>query len=322
MNDFSRLKFLLFIPLALAISGCFSQFSSPGQVVDGGLINVGLGGIKRNSTGKSLTGADISATIEDDLGVEYPVKVEGLFRAYPDHTSTYSRETLDRVNTFWNELEPYDGMWWATIRLVTLGGAPLGLSDGPATLRITSPELINTGWQYEGNLAAGIPIQILPGTTSISNDELQQYSSYRHQRSLTIRPDDLTGVSEVGGMQVKMTYNTAALSAATITPRFVPYSHDPNINIIQHTVDNGDGTNSLIAMVTNPEGFVPNADPGTYVAGNSTFADLSFAVVLVDATTLADGWNANYWFETADSYFIDQNGDVIATVAPVLDRSF
>ena len=153
-------------------------------------------------------------------------------------------------------------------------------------------------------------------------DELQQFSSNRAARVLTVTPDDLTSVTEVGGMQIKMTYNIAALSGY-FPPRLVPYSHDPGINIIQHTVDNGDGTRSLIAMVTNPNSFVPEADVTSgYVNGSSTFADLAFAVVLKDSTTLADGWTANYWLESADSYYIDSNGDVIAGLTPVLDRSF
>lgn len=326
MNEFSRFKSLLFVAFALAISACQSQYPLPGKIQQNGLVQVGLGGIKRNfPSGTSLIGADITAEIKDDTGIWQQMRVEGLFRAYPDNTSTYALETLDRnttTNPFWSELEPYDGMWWATIRVATPAGVPLVLNPGAGTLRITSPELVSTGWQYEGDLATGIPVDIIAGTASVANDELQQYSSYRHARVLTVMPDDLTGVTEVGGLQIKMTYNVAALEGF-ITPRFVPYSHDPNINIIQHTVDNGNGTKSLIAMVTNPASFVPAADTAAgYVDGSSTFADLNFAIVLKDTTTLADGWTANYWLETADSYFIDANGDVIVSVSPVLDRSF
>lgn len=326
MNDLSRFKTLIFVAFALIISACQSQYPLPGKLQTNGIVQVGLGGIKRNfPDGKALTGADIAAEIKDDTGVWQQMKVVGLFRAYPDNTSTYALETLDRdttTNPFWSELEPYDGMWWATLRVQTPAGVPLVLNPGAATLRINSAELVSTGWEYEGDLATGIPVEIIAGTATVSNDELQQYSSYRHARVLTVKPDDLTGVTEVGGLQIKMTYNIAALTGF-ITPRFVPYSHDPNINIIQHTVDNGDGTRSLIAMVTNPASFVPASDTTSgYVDGSSTFADLQFAVVLKDATTLADGWTANYWLETADSYFIDANGDVIASVTPVLDRSF
>lgn len=322
MKALSRAKLLLYVPLALFLGGCFTQFPSPGAIQDGGLINVGLGGVKRNWPAKALVGADINATITDNGGTTYALKVEGLFRAYPDYTSTYAREVLDRSNAFWNVLEPYDGMWWATISIRSANGSLLGLQPGPATIRITSTDLVNTGWEYEGDLVAGIPIEVLPGTATVTNDEKQQYSSYRHQRALTISPSDLTGVANVGGFQIKMTYNTAALQAGAIDPRFVPISHDPNINIIQHTVDNGDGTKSLIAMVTNPQGFVPSSAPGTYVAGNSTYADLAFAVVLADASALADGWDSNYWLETSDSYYIDTGGSVIGSVSPVLARSF
>lgn len=128
----------------------------------------------------------------------------------------------------------------------------------------------------------------------------------------------------VGGFQVKLTYNTAAVgSATTVFPRVVPYSHDPNINVIQRTVDNGDGTQTLTALVTNPQGFVPDSsDGGSWVVGSSTFEDLQFAVVVSDQLGLADGWELNYSLDAAESYYIDGNGDVILTMTPVLGRSY
>ena len=139
-------------------------------------------------------------------------------------------------------------------------------------------------------------------------------------------PDDLSGVTEVGGLEVKITYNTSAVafggSSAKTFPRVVPISHDPNINIIQHTVDNGDGTETLTAIVTNPNGFVPNADlGGSWAIGKSTFADLALAVTGRDVTVFAD-WESNYSIDAADSYYMDLNGDQIATVNPVLAVSF
>ncbi len=142
---------------------------------------------------------------------------------------------------------------------------------------------------------------------------------------LTVGPNDLTGITEVGGFQVALTYNTAAVatdSPPIVYPRVVPYSHDPNITLIQSTVDNGDGTQTLTAMVTNPNGFVPNADlGGTWAIGKSTFDDLQFAVIVRDVTNL-NNWTTDYWIEAAESFYIDLGGDPIATVSPVLGRSF
>ncbi|MGI9344530.1 MAG: hypothetical protein ACR2QV_17005 [Gammaproteobacteria bacterium] len=311
--------------LALLTSGCITTVTTPSYALAGDLVQVGLGGIKRNSTGKSLVGADITATITDANSVVHNVTVAGLFRAYPDYTSWYARDSLDRADGVFGNVEPYDGMWWATLSLADQSGNPLPLATGTATIAITSAELVDTGWASEGTLS-NFTIEILAGTRSPTSAESQQYAAYRHQRVLTVSPNNLNGVSEVGGFQVSLTYNTSAVSTSAppvIYPRVVPYSHDPNITLIQSTVNNGDGTETLTAMVTNPNGFVANADlGGDWAIGKSTFEDLEFAVIVVDTSALADGWESNYWLESAESYYIDLNGDAIVAVNPTLGRSF
>jgi len=326
MNLF-RIKIVIAsLCLALLTSGCITTVTTPSYARSGDLVQVGLGGIKRNSTGKSLIAGDIAATITDSNSVVHNVQVAGLFRAYPDHTSWYARDSLDRQDTFFGNVEPYDGMWWATLELSDPVGNPLPLATGAAVISIASAELIETGWGSEGTLSS-FPIEIIAGTTLPTNAEEQQYTAYRHRRSIVISPDDLTGVTEVGGFQVAITYNNAAVDtgggAAVVYPRVVPYSHDPNITLIQSTVDNGDGTQTLTAMATNPNGFVPNADVGgAWSVGKSTFADLQFAVIVTDTTDLAPGWESNYWIELVDSYYIDLSGDQIASLDPVLSQSF
>ena len=312
--------------LALVTSGCITTVTTPSYARAGELVQVGLGGIKRNSSGKSLVPADLTVTITDSNSVVHDVQIAGLFRAYPDHTSWYARDSLDRQDAFFGNVEPYDGMWWATLELSDPVGNPLPLATGAATISITSAELIDTGWTSEGTLSS-FPIEIVAGTTTPTNEEEQQYTAYRHRRSIVISPDNLTGVTEVGGFQVAITYNSSAVAtgggSAVVCPRVVPYSHDPNITLIQSTVDNGDGTQTLTAMATNPNGFVPNADVGgPWSVGKSTFADLQFAVIVTDATDLGSGWESNYWIESADSYYIDLNGDQITTANPLLSRSF
>jgi hypothetical protein len=311
------------------LSGCITTATTPTYALSGDLVQVGLGGIKRNSTGPSVNGgADLTATLVDASSTVHNVQVLNTFRAYPDHTSWYARDALDRQDGFFGNVEPYDGMWWVTLKLIDpTTGFPLPLAKGLATLTISSPRLIDKTWSFEGSLTSWT-LEILEDasvrTRSPTTEEEYQYAAYRHQRALHIEPDNLTGVTEIGGLQVKLTYNTAAVETGIplIFPRFVPISHDPNINIIQHTVDNGDGTKSLTAIVTNPEGFVPNSDlGGSWAIGKSTFADLQFAVVVRDAASLST-WDSNYWLESAESYFIDTNGDVIASVNPVLGLTF
>jgi hypothetical protein len=285
---------------------------------------------------------DLDATITDANSVVHDVSVIGLFRAYPDHTSWYARDSLDRSSAnLFGGLEPYDGMYWATLQLTALGGAPLPLAPGPATIAITSTELVDTGLEFgfgysEGTLAS-FPIEILEGTRVPTYEETQQYTAYRSQRGLTIEPSTLAGISEVGGLQVSLTYQTSRIGqgggGATVAPRIVPLSHDPNINLLQSTVDNGDGTSTVTAFMTNPNGFVANADlGGDWTVGKSTFADLGLAVVATDAGTATNAdpftdWDSDcagpcYWIETAESFYVDSNGDVLVTVSPVLGLSF
>jgi hypothetical protein len=145
----------------------------------------GLDEIPRRVTG------DLDATITDANSVVHDVSVIGLFRAYPDHTSWYARDSLDRSSAnLFGGLEPYDGMYWATLQLTALGGAPLPLAPGPATIAITSTELVDTGLEFgfgysEGTLAS-FPIEILEGTRVPTYEETQQYTAYRSQRGLTI----------------------------------------------------------------------------------------------------------------------------------------
>ena len=71
------------------------------------------------------------------------------------------------------------------------------------------------------------------------------------------------------GLQVKVDYDPTR--NYRVLPRLVPVSHDPNISIVQSTVDNGDGTHAVVAYVTNPNGFV-ELDGGAWTVGQSTWS--------------------------------------------------
>jgi hypothetical protein len=327
-------KLFCLLALAWLMSGCITTAPTPAYALSGDLVQVGVGGIKRNASTRTLRFGDITATIRDSAGVTRNVKVQGLYRAYPDYTSQYARDVLDRNDAFFGEVEPYDGMWYVTLWLVNPStNQPLPLAAGPATIAVSSAELTDTGWAQEGSLS-NFPIEILEDaavrTRMPTDPEQSQYTSYRAERAMTVSPDSLAGVSNVGGFQISLTYNSAAV-VGILEPRLVPVSHDPNLSILQSTADNGDGTKTLVAMVTNPNGFVadssPAADPnnpavGEWGIGKSTFRDLEFALIFKDGTNLADGWQTNYQLDGADSFYIDVNGDVIAGVNPVLGRNF
>ena len=319
--------------LALAmVSGCISTRPIPGYARSGDLVSVNLGGIKRNTddgTGMPvdiLKPGQLTVTITDSASTVHQALVRYTYRAYPDFTSNYAVDALDRDNGWISGAGaplPYDGAWWTTIQLVDFAtNDPLPLATGPATIAVASSSLVDTGWDTgsggEGSLAS-LSIEILPGTATPNDVDAYQFFAFAPAPALSIRPDDLAGITDIGGVQVQVTYNTSALttSTSTVKPQIVPLSHDPNVNIIQRTVDNGDGTESVMALVTNPNGFVPAA---SWSVGKSTFADLQFAVIVQESGPILKQatWASNFWIDTANSFYIDSNGDEIPTVEPVL----
>jgi hypothetical protein len=74
-------------------------------------------------------------------------------------------------------------------------------------------------------------------------------------------------------------------------------------------------------MVTNPKGFV-DFKGGSWEIGASTFEDLQFAVTSEDIDEFVGDWRLEYSLVTAESFYIDTNGEVIAAMTPVLTKSF
>jgi hypothetical protein len=324
----------------LTMTGCINASTTPGYARAGDLVNIGLGGVKRNTDGTDLWGgpsandaaaANISAVITDDFDPDdgdpgtytYDLQVRGTFRAFPDYSSQYSVSALDRSDAYFSNMDPYDGQWWVTIELVDAGGTPLPLTPNQQhRIIVSSSELTDQTWSYEGELT-NFHILILDGVATPTNEEKQQYKAYRSRPNLTIKPDLAPTVNSVGGLQVKVDYDPT-FTTYSVLPRLVPISHDPNITVIQHTVDNGDGTHGLIAMVVNPNGFV-DLDGGLWEVGSSTFDDLSFAVVVSETYNYDLNeypWQNNYTLDSAESFYIDNNGDVIGSMTPVLGRSY
>lgn len=319
-------KLAVFMLTALVGTGCVNLKTAPGYARAGDMVSVAVGGLKFNTNGaQTIQPGDITATLTDSGSVPHNVKVLATFRAYPDFTSLYSVGSLDRSGAyggFYSDVEPYDGQWWVNMQLVDpLTDNPLPLALGNATLALSISGVTDT-YGSDGNLN-NLSLEIVAGTATPDPLDFAQYVAYSPQRSLTVQPDTLAGVPVVGGMQVKLDYNNAAVKPGSpLIPRLVPVTHDPNINIIQHTVDNGDGTSSLIAMVTNPNGFVPDsANGGSWSIGRSTFKDLNFSIVVQDDNDLA-GYTANYALDAVESYYIDDNGNVIGAATPILGLNF
>ena len=312
--------------VSLLGSGCINTKTLPTYARAGEIVNIGMAGIKLNTDGMvTLRPGDIAATISDANSAIHNVKVLKTYRAFPDNTSYYIVGAMDRStnNAFYGAMEPFDGQWWVALHLVDpVTDAPLPLAVGNATLQLSVAAVTDT-WGSDGSLDA-FDIEIISGVENKSptNTDFYLYAGFDQRQTLTIQPDTLTGIAKISGLQLKLDYDPAALTVGTtLTPHLVPISHDPHINIIQRNIDNGDGTHALIVIITNPLGFVPAAAYSSgWVIGASTFKDLNFAVLTDDDNLM--NYATNYSIDSMNSYYVDENGDKLITVNPVLGLNY
>jgi len=329
-------KFLHVIAIVVLIvvaTGCVNQRTTPAFGRAGDYISVGLAGVKFNTDQvKTLRPSDFSAEFESYPAsggvITYPLKVVKTFRAFPDHTSQYAVMSMDRSGDFGSsnsDIEPYDGQWWVVLKLDDpVTNTAIAAEPSWGYIRVTSPDVVDS-YSGDGDLAAGWLFELVAGMANLDPTAVAQFDSYRSMESLTVQPSVAFGVASVGGFQIKLDYNTASLEEvgsvkSPIIPRLVPISHDPNINIIQHTVDNGSGDRSLIAMVTNPNGFISTSAQGSWAPGNSVFKDLNMAVVVDDADQVFDTVT-EYTLDPVESYYIDIDGVELTGVEPTLGFS-
>lgn len=315
MSHFRQLKVILAGTLMLGVlTACISPTTSPSYVQSGDYVSVNLGGIKRNLGGQLLKRSQITATIKDADNNVYPLRIDRIYRVYPDHVSFYAAQMSmvpDPADP--SSLYPYDGAVYVSLVLSDASNTPLPLVPGPATISVSSSKVTQTAMLGEGSYSS-ISVQILPGTRTPSYEETQQYSTYAPMKYLTIKPTAGAPSSAIYGGQFELHYNAAAVASGSYEPRLVPISHDPNITIIQATKDNGDGSKSLLGYFTNPNGF------GTLSAwsmGKSNVLDLNVAVIS-DSPDAFSNWESNFSLVAAGSYYVDQNGDKLTNVAPTL----
>jgi hypothetical protein len=307
-----KIKGLLLSAAALfVLSGCISKVPTPSFARPGDVVNIGLGGIKRN-TGMQLIGRDnLTVTITDANSVVHTPQILGTYRVFPDHTSIYAVEAQDRNHGDYGQLYPHDGAVWMTIRLFDPSTGNLPLAVGDATISVSSPDLIQTGHVDDGDYAS-FPIEILPGVGQVSITDNQNLA-YQTNTYLTVRPSTTAGVSEIGGAQFEITFKSLITYDDAFEMRMVPLNHDPNLSLIQSIVDNGDGTKTLTAFLTNPNGFVPLA---SWSQGKSSFLDLHVGLVSTNGGAAFQNF-INTMSMTTNSFYVDGNGDPIPGISPV-----
>lgn len=319
--------------LSWALSGCITATPTPASVCRADLVSIGLGGTKRNFTQNTIRPGDIKAYITVGAGPRTEILVRALYRAYADYTSYYARDVLARDDYAFSGVEPYDGMWWVTVQLVDAATqTPIASGPGPeaAVIEIESTDGIlqepgfPPGTGTEG-MYDDFNLTIQDCDRNPSQNELDQFFNYRRTPNLRVAPSDLTGITDIAGLQLVVTYTAAEAAGstqsggATVAPRLVPVAHDPNLTLVQWTDDSGP-EHILHAYLTNPAGFLPDSTAGGgWQPGNSTFRDLDLALIVTD-TDLISTWCNVYAIDEAASYYVDSNGDEVTTNAlePVL----
>jgi len=136
-----------------------------------------------------------------------------------------------------------------------------------------------------------------------------------------VRPSAPAAVT-VGGAQFEIIFDASLSAGAPIEFSLVPQHHDPNAKLIQNVTDNGDGTKTLKAVLTNPAGFA--ATLNDWSQGMSSLYDLDLAIVGENGSPawVADSDIGNYFTVTANSFYIDVNGEVIPGIVPVISNEF
>lgn len=174
---------------ALAISGCQSAATLSMAVRTGDTVLVGLsaeaGREISNTTASVIRPEDITARIIDNFGTTAPVRVRSVFRVYGDPTA--------------NPLAANQAQWLAVIDLVDGGDTPVNIMTGPATLRLTSPKLIET---------MNVSTRILEGTGSPhpltgAENTAEKLGWLRPASQARVRVSGSTGGALVGAVQYR-----------------------------------------------------------------------------------------------------------------------
>ena len=314
---------LLSVGVFVALAGCVQQYPISYYASPGDTIVLGLGGIQRNSNNSdTLNGTDLTITLTNDSTQQSMTLTanNGGFKAFPDYVSNMNLNAINGSLIDGNVV-PFDGGWFVPVTLPSSAS----LTPGAYTISVTSPthKLVNTKWcPYtgfcEGDLE-NIPLQIIDSGSN-AGAYSQQFSYYYPARHLDVSPNatpDSAGYTSVGGMQLAITF-PAANYDATLPIMAVPRNHNPSISLLQNIVDNGDGTKTLVVLLTAPQGFAAEANrtPLTPLLDDLSLSFLFFpisGVTYSSAQQLGD-----FVIDLDRSHYYDMSGNAIAALHPVM----
>jgi len=316
------LKSTLLVVALIWLAGCVQVKPAPGYARAGDYIVLGLGGVARNSGGAAALDAnDLTITLTDANAVDHSLEARYVFKSYVDYSAWMNASALEgsTITLGLTDMVPFDGGWFAVVPLTYPGQfeSPLPLAVGEATVSVTSPKLTNIGNLIEGDLTV-IPIEIIAGVSPHDNDYQRQFLGYSdNERNFVIAPDDLSGVSEVGGLYLQIDYTDDSFFAPGVEPMVVPSDHHPFVQLNYNHVSNGDGTGTLYVTLLNSAGFktMANATQNSALLSSLTVKLLYFSNFSDARVTEA---KASFSINTAASYYIDTDGAQLSGVTPVL----
>lgn len=320
----SAYQLVMSLLVLVVLGGCVQSKTTPGYARAGDHIVIGLGGIERNVGGEVvLKATDLTVTLTDSASTVHTLDARFVYKSYVDYTAQINEFSFDGTNASigLTNMVPFDG-GWIVVAALTLPGQydmPLPLAVGAATVSVTSPKLTNIANAVEGDLTA-IPIEVIAGTSPEDVDFMRQFIGYSPSlRQFVISPDDLTGITEVGGAYVAIDYNDDSFFGGGVEPMVVPAAHNPFVQMGYNVDSNGDGTGTIYVSLLNPAGF---KTPATAANNSSKLSDLTLNLVYFPpgAGSQATAAKANFSIDTVESYYVDMNGAVISGLTPMLDH--
>lgn len=317
-----KFKTAVLVLSLLWLVGCVQTKPTPGYARAGDYIILGLGGVERNAAGEgALKGTDLTITLTDANSVQHTLQARYVFKSYADYTSRMNTSSIDgfAFDVGLTNMVPFDGGWFAVVPLTFPGQytSPLPLAVGQATVSITSPKLTNIANSIEGDLSA-VPIEIIAGVSPHDNEYQRQFIGYDDGgTNFQVEPDDLSGISEVGGLYLEINYSDDSFFEAGLEPMVVPSEHNPFVQLNYNHVSNGDGTGKVTVTLMNPAGFktLANATQNSSLLSNLALRLIYFPT---GTTTLATEAKASFSVDLANSYYIGMDGSVIAGMSPLM----
>jgi hypothetical protein len=308
MKTRNRLTPVLLIALLALLAGCVQIAPIPAAAHAGDTVVLGLGGINRNWGGE--TPRNVQLSITDAANQTFPLESSFFFQAYPDYRAGTN---VMAINGDGPKLQLFDGAWFLSVGLTDNSG-PLNLAPGPATIHLTADNLVvvrddlDQLFENEGDLTQ-IPIEILAGPPSAINTNAQ-FGAYDNRGThFVVRPAAGSGAT-LGGAVYTINYQSDSQFSET-KPMVFPVSHNPFVKMDYKIQQNGDGSGTYSIYVYNPAGFVA-ATPRQ--PKQAPLQDLGVHLEYFAAASAA--WmQSNFTLDTANSYFIDINGNRINGLA-------